>query len=329
MPLPTLLYKTTDLLKWGVGLGRRLHASEVDTNFWNIRQTLNDILSNPTAPNNIDHFSIDANNNLIVHMADATTFTIGPLPIAEFHDRGAFAAVHYNYGDIFTSGTGLYMVIQEHNGVLPFNPAATGISGPLYRLLFDASGLTMTYLDDGYPADGVTLNTFEVFSVADVGVFLVLSDHPAVNPFDQTALDGDGNPLYKKIFSPIQTAIARIQFQYPGSFPADSSLMWKLIQDDTRSLIIPAGWTNSVAHLEIAVTTEIVFTFKHGATTVGTLTFSPATLPDGSGGQFGTFAGIGLPAGLAQQELLRMIAPGTADTTGRFLTVAVEGSYAP
>jgi hypothetical protein len=303
MPGPTILFRTVDMLKWGAGLGRNLHPVEADTNLWNILQSILDLINNPVAPNNIDHFETNSLNELIVVMADATTFNVGRLPIAEFHDRGAFAAVNYVYGDIFTQSTGLYMVLDEHLGVLPFNPAATGLSGPLYRKLFDASGLTMAYLDAGYPAVGVALHAFEVFSVPDVGVFLILSDHAALAVFDQTALDGDGNPLYKKLFSPIETTIARVQFQYPGGFLADSSLAWKLLQDDANKLVIPAGWTDCLAHLEVAVTTEIVFTFKYNTVAVGTLTFSPATLPDGHGGQFGTFDGIGVPAGIPSSRV--------------------------
>jgi hypothetical protein len=314
---------------WGAGKGSNLNQSEFDNNNYNLKQAVEAALAASTAPNEITSITVTG-NLMTIHMAGGGTFGPFVLPVATFTDRGDWApSTLYSYADIFTdSASGLYMVLQDHTSGLTFNPAASTMLGPLYRLLFSFSGRSLHFIDAGWLPLTVYAG-FEVFSRPDDGVYMIRRPHTSAATFDPAAVDGLGNPLYLKLFNAIETAIARIQFQYPGSFPADSSLMWKLIQDDPRNLIIPAGWTNSIAHLNVAVTTEIIFTYKVGATTVGTLTFSPATLPDGSGGQFGTFAGIGIPAGLAYQGLLRLFAPGTADTTGRFLTVAVEGSYAP
>lgn len=312
---------------WGAGIGANLTPAQVDVNFYNLKTSVEDLVDNPVQPVNIADISVTG-NQLTITLEDASVFGPFTLPIAEFRDRGEWVALEdYVYGDIFTQTTGLYLVLQDHTAGGVFNPAAANGFGPLYRLLFDASGMTMTFLDAGYPATGVDLHTFEVFSVDDVGVFMVLQEHDALAVFDPDAVGIDLNPLYKKIFAAIETAVARIQFQYPGGFPADESLMWKLIQDDPRNLVLPADFASSIAHLEIAVTSEIVFSFQYDGDEVATLTFSPATLPDGDGGQFGLFEGLGVPDGIANQELLRMFAPGDADTTSRFLTIALVGSY--
>lgn len=324
MPAPTLIFVTAG--PWGPGVARVLDDFEVDTNFYNIFVSISDLIANPPVPISIDHFSIDANNNLIVHYTNATTQNVGPLPIAEFHDRGTWSHPnHYVYGDTFTQGSGYYLSLQEHDTQTPFDPDRLISGNPVYRTLFSGAAATMTYLDDGYPAEGETIPALSVFSVPDLGVYMATSTHDALAAFDPDALDTNGDPLYKKIFSAIETEIARIQFQYPGAFPADESVMWKLIQDDLRDLVIPPTFTGSIAHLQIAVTAELSFTFEYDGTNVGTLTFTPATLPDGDGGQYGSFTGPG--ATIANQELLRLISPDTADTTARFLTVAIVGNY--
>lgn len=324
MPAPVIIFVTDGA--WGTGVNRVLDDFEVDTNFYNTQQSIADLIANPPVPISIDHTSVDANNNLIIHFTDGSTQNAGPLPIAEFHDRGVWAhPSHYKYGDTFTQGAGYYLTLQEHDTETPFNPDRTLLGNPVYRTLFSGEAATMTYLDDGYPAPPTVVNSFDVFSIPDDGVYMSLSEHEALATFDPDALDGTGHPLYKKIFSAIETDIARIQFQYPGAFPADESVMWKLIQDDLRNLVFDPLLPGSIAHLEIAVTTEIVFSLEYDGDIIGTITFSPATLPDGDGGQYGAFDGSG--ATIPTQGVLRMVSPGVADSTARFLTVALVGSY--
>lgn len=326
MPFPgiTITYRTTGV--WGAGKGSNLNAVEFDENNYSLALAVQYLADNPPTADNIDHITVTGNSMTITTQL-GTVFGPFTLPIAEFRDRGAFAdATDYEYGDIFTAGTSLVMVLQDHTSEAPFNPAATGVGAlPLYRVLFNGANLSMTFLDDGYPAEGVALHAFDVFAVDDLGVYMVLSDHAALAAFDPAAVDGDANPYYKKIFSAIQTAIARIQFQYPGSFPSDSSLMLKLIQDDSRDLVFALNFPDSLAHLEVAVTAEIVFSIQYAGEEVGTITFSPGDLLDGDGGQFGAFAGDG--ATIPQGDLLRILAPGTADATARFLTAALVGTY--
>lgn len=324
MPAPAIFYRTTGV--WGAGIGANLTATQFDTNNYNIAQSIQGLIDNPPTPDNIADVDV-TDNQLTITLEGGTVFGPFALPIAEFHDRGAFAAVDYVYGDIFTSSTAIYMVLQEHTGVLPFDPARTILGNPVYRKLFDASALTMTFLDDGYPVLDTPIVALSVFAVDDLGVYLALSDHDALAAFDPDALDVDANPLYKKIFSPIQTAIARIQFQFPGTFPADSSTILKLIQDDDRDLVFAADFPDSRAHLEVAVTAELVFPISYGGADVGAITFTPGDLLDGAGGQFGTITGAG--ATVAAGELFRVLAPDVADATGRYLTVALVGSYTP
>lgn len=318
----TITFRTAG--PWGAGIGMDLSAVQIDTNFYNINLKLADLETNPVQPNQIANITV-ANNQMTIVMEDATTFGPFVLPIAEFRDRGAWApATDYVYADIFTQGLGLYMVLQEHTSAGAFDPAASNGFGPIYRLLFDASGMTMTYLDAGYPAEGDPLHAFEVFSIPDVGVFMVLKDHDATDPFDPDLIVG-GDPAYQKIFSPIETEVARIQFQYAGSFPADASLMWKYINDDTRDLLLPEDFAGSSGHIEVAVTASLFFPFKFGGVEIGRISFEPGELLDGDGGQYGTFTGTG--ATIPTNQLLRAYVPDTADATAKYLTLAIVGSY--
>lgn len=328
MPFPgvTITFRTAGV--WGAGVGRNLTAAEFDNNNQSLKLAVEYLNDNPPTPDNIASITV-LNNNMTITTELGTVYGPFLLPIAEFRDRGAWAdATDYLYGDIFTQGTGLYMVQREHTSEAPFDPDATGIGGPLYRLLFDASALTMTFLEDGYPAEGEPLKAFDVFAVDDVGVFMVLLDHDAAATFDPDAVDDDLNPLYKKIFAAIETAIGRIQFQYAGTFPANSSLVWKYINDDPRNLVFAADFAGSLAHIEVATTTETLeWVFMFGGDEVGRLTFAPGDNLDGDGGQFGTFTGDGVPDGIPNNGLFRVLAPDVADATASFLTLALVGSY--
>lgn len=322
MPLPTITYRSAG--PWGAGKGADLDASEIDHNFYSIFQSIGSLIDNPPTPNNIASIEIVNSNQLVITLDDYTTFGPFDLPVATFQDRGEWApTTNYAYADIFTKSNSLYMVVQDHTSAASFNASDGNMAGPYYRLLFSASALMLNWRDEWLPL--TVYSPFDLFQVPDVGVFFVLVAHTSAATFDPLATDESGNDLYQKVFQPIESEVARIQAQFPGTQASDGSVMMSYIQDDDRDLLLAEGFLGSFAHLEVAVTGILEFSLVYGGDTVGTITFNPGDLLDGDGGQFATIAGDG--ALIHNGELLRLKAPTHADTTARFLSVAIKGAY--
>lgn len=322
MPLPTITYRTAG--PWGAGTGADLDADVIDNNFYSIAQSIEDLINNPATPNNIASIDVVNNNQLVITLDDYTTFGPFDMPIATFADRGEWAPVTaYVYGDIFTYTGSLYMVLQDHTSSASFSATATNMVGPLYRTLFDASDLMLEWVGEWAPL--TAYGTFKLFSVPDVGVYFTLVAHTSAATFDPLATDESGNDLYQKVFEAIESEVARVQAQFPGSQPSDESAMMVYIQDDDRDLVFAEDFPESFAHLEVAVTVALSYSITYNGAEIGTIEFAPGDLLDGDGGQFGTITGDG--GTISNGELLRLIAPDTADTTASFLTVALKGTY--
>jgi hypothetical protein len=323
MGSPTITYRAAG--PWGAGKGADLDAGEIDNNFYSIAQSIQDLIDNPPTPNNISSIEVINNNQLLITLDDYRTFGPFDLPIASFSDRGEWAAVTlYNYGDIFTHLSSLYMALQEHTSAASFNASDGNMAGPYYRLLFSAANLMLEWTEEWLPSHAYT--PFQLFQVPDVGVFFTLVAHTSATTFDPLAVDDSGNDLYQKVFQAIESEIARIQAQFPGQSPSDGSVMMSYIQDDDRDLLLEAGLVDSFAHLEVAVTGILEYTLSYSGATIATLTFNPGDLLDGEGGQYATIA-MAADALIHNGELLRLKSPTHADTTARFLSVAIKGTF--
>jgi hypothetical protein len=322
MGSPTITYRAAG--PWGAGKGADLDAGEIDNNFYSIAQSIQSLIDNPPTPNNISSIEVINNNQLLITLDDYRTFGPFDLPIASFSDRGEWAAVTlYNYGDIFTHLSSLYMVLQEHTSAASFNASDGNMAGPYYRLLFSAANLMLEWTEEWLPSHAYT--AFQLFQVPDVGVFFTLVAHTSATTFDPLAVDDSGNDLYQKVFQAIESEIANIEAQFPGQQPSDGSSMLVYIQNDDRDLVFDLNLPNCVAHLEVAVTAALEFTLQYAGDTIGTITFNPGDLLDGDGGQFATIAGDG--ATIHNAELLRLISPTHTDVTASFLSVALRGHY--
>jgi hypothetical protein len=188
--------------------------------------------------------------------------------------------------------------------------------------LFSASALMLNWRGEWEPI--TAYSPFDLFQVPDVGVFFSLVAHTSAATFDPLATDESGNDLYQKVFQAIESEIANIEAQFPGSQPSSGSMM-VYIQSDDRDLVIDAGLPDCIAHLEVAVTGILEYTLQYDGTTIGTITFNPGDLLDGSGGQFATIGGIG--GRIHNAELLRLKAPTHSDATASFMSVAIRGHY--
>lgn len=160
MPLPSdssITFRSTDMLKWGVGKGSPLTKEEVDNNFWYILVQLADLAMNAPEPKDIQSITV-ANGKMTITLSDGIT-TFGPfdLPTNAFNWTGAFVGgATYHRMDILTSSDGAYLVLQDHTAASTFDPAATNISGALYQLMFSYQNVyDLSFFYPGLPGTGL------------------------------------------------------------------------------------------------------------------------------------------------------------------------------
>lgn len=134
---------------WGPGKGSNLTPAEVDENFFELRDDLDNVIANP--PSAVGIANVEASGlNWIVTLTDSTVLDPVPIPVPVFRFRGEWAAFTlYSELDSFTvAGQGLYTTLVAHTSAATFDPDATTGSPPetLYQQIFPAD-LTAT-LDD-------------------------------------------------------------------------------------------------------------------------------------------------------------------------------------
>lgn len=318
-------FKNTDV-RWGAGEGT-LPSLSVDENFYETKTRLDGLEATPPVAVSVDHITQDpVTNTLTIYMTDG--YVQGPfiLPPAKFLLVGEWAPATFYPSNVFiTEGGNTYLVEFAHTSAATFDPNANdGLGHDYYGLLPFPNAPIITWLDDGWPPN-THMNAYEMFSIDDVGVFLVLHAHDTGATFDPLLEDGVGRQVYLKVFAAIESNVARIQFQFPGRPPTDASTVLCYIQDDDRDLLFSENWPQSIAHLETPCTDTLEWVITHAGIEVGRVTFEPGSLDDGEGGQYGTVTGDGVT--LANTQLLKVIAPGYADATAKFLTLSLIGSY--
>jgi hypothetical protein len=135
----SMTYRTTDLVKWGTGKGANLTATELDENFWDVVERLSTLEDNPPEAVGISNITV-AQTTMMIYMTDGSTFGPFVLPVANWAWKGEWTeGVHYYQLDLVTvAGRGLYLVLNEHDAVAPFDPdATTPIDGfAEYQLVF-------------------------------------------------------------------------------------------------------------------------------------------------------------------------------------------------
>jgi hypothetical protein len=317
-------FRTTDNARWGAGKGGDLDPVEVDMNFWDILARLTAVEADPPDAVGIDHLTV-TDNTFTVFLTSGATQGPFTLPSAKFTVVAWTPLTLFAPNTFVTEAGNTYLVLLSHTSAASFDPNANdGAGHEFYGLLPFPAQPILHFLDGGWTAT-TELHYGEIFSVPDVGVFLVLRDHTSAATFDPDAVDGSNNPMYEKLFNAIESEIANIQFQFAGTPPSDGSTIMVYIQDDDRDLVFGVDFIGSFAHLEVACTVALSYLLKHGTSTIGTITFSPGELLDGAAGQFGTITGTGglIPNG----ELLKLIGPNVSDTTAQFMTMALRGTY--
>lgn len=156
----SLIYRTAGA--WGAGKGSDLAPSEVDSNFYQLMQS---IAAKAVQGVGIDHFRV-AGNEMTVVLTDGTN--VGPyaLPVATISFAGTWApSVAYFANQIFTYGGSTYIVLINHTSATTFDPGANDGSGhPYYGLLLSnpssalpIGGAVGAVLTKSSTADFVTL----------------------------------------------------------------------------------------------------------------------------------------------------------------------------
>lgn len=141
-----IVYRTNG--DWGSGKGSPLTAAEVDENFYDLDQRVEDLETNGVQPNNIASIQV-IGSQMTIFMEDYSTFGPFTLPIALFHWRDIWQTeTDYNELDLFyVIGQGLYMVRLDHTSdVYEFDENAMNEeSEPLYTKLFGIPGFQTWY----------------------------------------------------------------------------------------------------------------------------------------------------------------------------------------
>lgn len=234
MPLP-LIFRTTDMLKWGAGKGTNLTPIEVDENFWTLWQFLTDLTSEPLQPNNIASISV-AGNQMTIHMDDASTFGPFTLPVAAFGVNPAGLewqpGIEYAVWEIFTANDGLYLVAQAHTSESEFDPDDGNINGPFARLLLPFPNLyDIGFSFPGTPGLGIT-DGEAMFTFRANRPFYLLADLPgSVAGLERSAAALMTFPIYKNRTQIGTLSIGGLDSVTESESEAESDFVWTFAAD--------------------------------------------------------------------------------------------------
>lgn len=163
MPFDGIIFRTTDMLKWGLGLSppRNLTPAEVDDNFWELLRRLETLETSPPIAVSISNITV-VGTQLMFFMSDASTFGPFTLPIATFEFRPdlnpAVSGLLLNELDLISvPGFGLYLVRLSHNFVSPFDPARVIGGNAVYLNVFkeDIFIYDIGWFYPGRPGNGI------------------------------------------------------------------------------------------------------------------------------------------------------------------------------
>jgi hypothetical protein len=143
MPLPAIVFRTTDaLLRWA-GVGRPLTWAEHDGVHYNLDTRVTTLESDPSTVVSIASVTTDtAGRDLYVHLTDSTVEGPFALPVTDLNPRGVWAATtFYVVDDIFTASGNVYRAIFPYISPSSFDPGANdGLGHDLYQLYIPLPG---------------------------------------------------------------------------------------------------------------------------------------------------------------------------------------------
>lgn len=173
---------TSDYSGTGAGLAGRLTSAQADNNNWLIKQAIETLQA---ATGKTISACAATGNQLTIIYTDATTDII-TIPTATWTWRGEFAAVSYSVNDLLSNSGTIYLVLQAHTGIIPFD-AGRQISGAdVYQKILDFPAVPgKTIIDDTYSPTLADANSYMRFTHAS-GCLITID--PAVSFADWTEM---------------------------------------------------------------------------------------------------------------------------------------------
>lgn len=157
----------------------------------------------------------------------------------------------------------------------------------------------------------------DIFTVKGQGLFMALLDHTSGATFDPDATDGDGNPLYSKMFGE-DTYIYTFGFFYPGTPGAgvgpSEMMVSHLFAED---VYLPQGTTSGLAKLQVAPTANVAFEMWKNGDIIGSLTFAAGETT----GEVTVDADTQFVAG----DVFAFYSDSTTDATAKNLNITMKG----
>lgn len=157
-----LIFRTTDVTRWGAGKGADLTPAEVDLNFYDLDERVVTIELNPPTPIEISEITVTG-SSMTVHMADSSTFGPFTLPTAPARvwltGSGAPAAELGEEGDLYLDTVG--GDVSQHQGTTGW-VQIDNLTGPIGAAgAAGADGTIVTSLDDVPDVDYTTAGPAE------------------------------------------------------------------------------------------------------------------------------------------------------------------------
>lgn len=132
-----VLYRTTDMTRWGLGLGADLSAAQIDINFWVLYSAITALQDHAlTNENQIDFFSV-VKDQMFITMMNHQVFGPFQLPVAQWNFQGEWLpTTAYSVMDVVTYAGAVYLVLFAHTSAPTFVPDANdGAGHNFYGLL--------------------------------------------------------------------------------------------------------------------------------------------------------------------------------------------------
>lgn len=137
----SLVYRTSDLSRWGGGQGSNLAAGTIDLNFWTLFEAVEALETSQTNSAGIDFISQPAGGNqFYIHLTDHRVLGPFVIPTANWVGRGEWLPVTgYAAFDVLSNNGQLYLVSVPHTSGATFSPLATdGLGHDLYVLILSS-----------------------------------------------------------------------------------------------------------------------------------------------------------------------------------------------
>ncbi len=198
------------------------------------------------------------------------------------------------------AGTALYETLQSGTEIGPV---------PMPFLRFDWKGPWIP---------STVYNPTAVFTVDSQGIYFVDKPYTSGLTFDETVVDGDGNPILLKLFGYAQNSDNSYNtgFCYSGRI-ADQTIGYLYQEPFLVSVTIPAT-TGHLAYLMEPATADLSLPILSNDTKIGSIEFA-------SSSHTGAFVWTGGDTSLTYGDRLAVGLPATPDATAAGLSVSFVG----